>query len=429
MQKPGIVKSLRAAMLAVLCQAGAASAAVTFIGEGSIPGNFVDQSGLGGLLEDGVTPHNLAGGFGSAIAYSGRGNIYLATPDRGPADGATSYIDRFYTIRIDLKRQSNNSYQVVPEIVGTRLLRRGGHDFFTGSALAFDATGSAESLRFDPEGARVSQCGHSLFVSDEYGPYLYEFSLASGERLRSIPLPNKYLIDFPSATPSVELSKNVAGRQSNRGMEGLAISPDGGKLYGIMQSPLIQDGALDASNSRIGLNVRILETDTASGAAREFLYPLDNRSNGISEILAVNDHEFLVLERDGRPGATATFKKIFKIDIGAATDIRDVKQLPTSGMPVGVVPVTKQLFIDLLNPAFGLAGASFPEKIEGLAFGPDLEDGRHLLLVVNDNDFIASQPTRIFAFAIDPSDLPGFQAQDVARRYSADCHRLNAQND
>lgn len=429
MHKTVLVNSLSTVALVALCHAGPALAAVTFIGEGSIPGNAVDQSGLTGLLEDGVTPHNLAGGFGSAITYSGRDNFYIATPDRGPADGATSYIDRFYTIRIDLKRQSANSYQVVPEILATRLLRRGGHDFFTGSALAFDATGSPESLRFDPEGVRVSHCGNSLFVSDEYGPYLYEFSLTSGKRLRSVPLPNKYLIDFPSATPNVELSKNVAGRQSNRGMEGLAISPDGSKLYGIMQSPLIQDGGLDASNSRIGLNVRILETDTTSGTAREFLYQVDSRSNGISEILAVNDHEFLVLERDGRPGATATFKKIFKIDIGAATDIRDVKQLPTSGTPAGVVAVTKQLFIDLLNPAFGLAGASFPEKIEGLAFGPDLEDGRHLLLVVNDSDFAADQPTRIFAFAIDPLDLPGFQAQDVARRYSADCHRHNGHDD
>jgi hypothetical protein len=423
MQSPVSVKFLRAAALALLCQAGVASAAITFIGEGSVPGTARDQSGLDGLLEDGVTPHNLAGGFGSAIAYTGRDNLYVATPDRGPADGTTSYIDRFYTLRIELKRQSANGYQVVPEIIATRLLRRGGNDFFTGSAAAFDATGSADGLRFDPEGVRVSRCGNSLFVSDEYGPYLYEFNLASGKRLRSISAPNKYLIDYPSATPSVELSKNVAGRQSNRGMEGLAISPDGSKLYGIMQSPLIQDGGLDANNARVGLNTRILETDVVTGAAREFLYPLDSRSNGISEILAVNDRELLVLERDGRVGVAATFKRIFKIDIAGATDIRDVKQLPTSGIPADVVAVTKQLFIDLLNPAFGLAGASFPEKIEGLAFGPDLEDGRHLLLVVNDNDFVATQPTRIFAFAIDHSDLPGFQAQEIAYRYNRDCHR------
>ena len=55
-------------------------------------------------------------------------------------------------------------------------------------------------------------------------------------------------------------------------MEGLAITPDGTKLYGIMQNPLIQDGALNASNSRRGINDRILEIDMATGQTREFLY-------------------------------------------------------------------------------------------------------------------------------------------------------------
>ena len=155
----------------------------------------------------------------------------------------------------------------------------------------------------------------------------------------------------------------------------------------------------------------------------EFLYPLDKKGNGVSEILAVNEHELLVLERDGKPGADAKEKKIFKIDISAATDIRGVKQLPQTGVPLGVTPVTKSLFLNMLDPAHGLAGASFPEKIEGLAFGPDLADGRHLLLVANDNDFVATQPTRIFAFAIDSYELPGFQAQQVHAEHSGECHK------
>jgi len=68
-------------------------------------------------------------------------------------------------------------------------------------------------------------------------------------------------------------------------------------------------------------------------------------------------------------------------------------------------------FLDLLDPAFGLAGSGFPEKIEGLAFGPDLPDGRHLLLVTSDNDFFANQDSKIFAFAIPQEGLPSFQPQ------------------
>jgi hypothetical protein len=418
-------------VLAAVLNVSAAVADVKFIGQGTIPGNAKDQSGLSGLLEDNVTPKDQAGGFGSAIAYTGKDNLYVATPDRGPADGTTSYIDRFYAIRIDLKRLGENQYEVTPKIVSTRLMRNGSREYFTGSAAAFDGTGSPESLRFDPEGVRVSACGHSIFVSDEYGPYLYEFSLASGKRLRAIAVPNKFLIDAPSATPSDELSVNRAGRQAHRGMEGLAISPDGTKVYGIMQSPLIQDGGLEAGQ-RVGLNARIVEINLETSGVREFLYQLDNRGNGISEILAVNDHEFLVLERDGRAGAAATFKKIFKIDIAGATkatDIRQVQTLPTSGTPGGIVPVTKALFLDMLDPAFGLAGPTFPEKLEGLAFGPDLKDGRHTLVVTSDNDFLAAQPSRFYVFAIDHNDLPGFTPQDIAHWYSRECWGQRAHGD
>lgn len=418
--------TLNIVALLALLGAGAATANVTFIGEGSLPGNAVDQSGLTGLLEDGVTPHNLAGGLGSAMTYLGGGNFYVATPDRGPADGATSYIDRLYTLRIDLDKLGPDSYRVSPSIVDTRLLRRDPKSFYTGNATAFDATNSPDSLRFDPEGVRVSACGRTVFVSDEYGPFIHELSRFSGKRLRSIPIPNKFLIDFPSATPSVELTNNLSGRQSNRGMEGLAISPDGGKLYGIMQSPLIQDGGLDAANKRVGTNGRIVEVDVHTGATRELLYPLDDKGNGVSEILAVNDHEFLVIERDGKAGAAAAFKKIFRIDIAVASDIRGVKQLPQTGIPAGVTPVAKQLFIDALDPAFGLAGATFPEKLEALAFGPDLEDGRHLLLVVNDNDFIATEPTRFLAFAIDGVDLPAFAPQRIGAGWNPACRSNDA---
>jgi hypothetical protein len=391
-----------------------ALAAPTFIGEGSIPGTAVDQSGLKGILEDGVTPANQVGGLGSAITYSGLGDFYLATPDRGPADGTTSYVDRIYTVQIGVTRKANGSYLIKPSLVATRLMHDG-RDRLTGSAAAFDPTNSPASLRFDPEGIRVSRCGDTAFVSDEYGPFIHEFRLLDGQRLRSLPLPNKFLIDFPSADGTIELTNNASGRQSNRGMEGLAISPDGSHLYGLMQSALIQDGALDASLKRIGTNNRIVEIDLDTGAIREFLYQLDKASTGVNELLAANDHQFLVIERDGNAGTAAAFKKIYEIDITGATDIRGVPQLPTTGTPDGVVPVTKTLFLDLLDPVFGLAGPTFPEKIEGLAFGPDLRDGRHLLIVTNDNDFVPTQPNRFFAFAVDRTDLPGFEAQDFAR--------------
>ncbi len=408
----------RIALAALLGAATPAIAQIQLLGTGEIPGNALDNSGLTGLLEDGVTPRNQVGGLGSAIAYSGFGDFYYATPDRGPADGATTYPDRVYLLRIPVRRSIVNPAQhvVSPRVWDVRLLRTEKGRRLIGSVAAFDPTNSPMSLRFDPEGVRATGCGRNIIVSDEYGPFLYEFG-PDGKRRRTVGIPNKFLIDLPSPTVSTtpELTLNAFGRQANRGMEGLAISPDGSKLYGILQSPLIQDGGLGGANgtTRVGTNVRILEIDEETGAFREFLYVLASASNGISEILAVNDHQFLVLERDGRVGASAQDKKIFLIDTTGATDIRSRETVPSTDIPGDVTPVEKSLFLDMLDPAFGLAGATFPEKVEGLAFGPDLPDGRHLLIVSHDNDFVATQSSKFYAFAIPPSSLQGFEPQEI----------------
>jgi hypothetical protein len=398
-------------LLATRLSTPSAAAPIELIGVGTISGSATDGLTLSPTtLEDG-TPHNRVGGFGSAISYTGVGSLYIATPDRGPADGTTSYLDRAYLLDIPVTLGPPGS--VTASVIDARLLTNELGANFTGSATAFDATNSTASLRFDPEGIRFTKKG-TFFVSDEYGPFLYEFD-ASGQRLRALTIPSKFLITHPSNTADGELPPNNAtGRQPNRGMEGLAITPDGSKLYGIMQNALIQDGALNSSNQRRGFNNRILEINTTTGETHEYLYQLDSRSNGVNEMVAINDHQFLVLERDGNAGASAAFKKIFKIDLTGASDISGVA-LPqaASPLPSGVIPVTKTPtpFIDLLDPSFGLAGPDFPEKIEGLAFGPDLPDGRHLLLVTSDNDFIATQDSKIFAFAIEPSALADFQPQ------------------
>lgn len=404
-------------LLAALVMAAApAMAQIELLGTGEIPGTALDDSGLKGLLEDGVTPKSQVGGLGSAIAYTGRGEFYYATPDRGPADGATTYPDRLYLLRIHLQPNFAvpGKFVVTPRIWDTELLRSEKGRRFIGSVAAFDPTNSPDSARLDPEGIRATGCDGNVFVSDEYGPFLNEFG-PDGRRIRNIKIPNKFLIDLPSANVSTtdELTLNASGRQANRGMEGLAISPDGSKLYGMMQSPLIQDGGLSGID-RVGTNVRILEVDLVSGAFREFLYVLDraNRGVGVNEILAINDHEFLVLERDNRIGIEAELKRLYRIDITGATDIRGEKQLPSVGVPSGITPVSKELFLDLLDPAFGLQ-ESVPEKIEGLAFGPDLADGRHLLIVSHDNDFVAANSSKFYAFAVPEAQLPTFEPQAV----------------
>jgi hypothetical protein len=404
--------------LPVLCAlfawfAGASRADVTLVGIGTLPGDAGDLSGLSGRSPDGI-PHDRLGGLGSAIAYTGRGTEYVLASDRGPKDGVNDYACRYH--RMDIRVEPGKSPAVSLKLTATTLLTTEDGRRFVGSLHAFKHPEPEKNLRLDPEGVRVDRDG-AVFVADEYGPVVYEFD-ANGKRRRSLPIPARFQTAIPGKTPADELPpKSTSGRQPNRGMEGLAITPDGGKLIGAMQSPLIQDGGLNEKNERVGRHCRLLELDLGKSRSREFVYTLDDPANGVSEILAVSDREFLVLERDSRAGQDAKAKKVYRIDLTAATDVSRVDALPARDLPAGIVPVKKTLFLDLLAPAFKIAGSDCPEKFEGLAFGPDRPDGRRLLLVTADNDFVATAPFRVYAFAIGKADLPGFvpQAFDSTR--------------
>ena len=78
---------------------------------------------------------------------------------------------------------------------------------------------------------------------------------------RSFKLPSSFYVDILLPVGNTEIADNTSGRVANKGMEGLAITPDGRTLVGIMQNSLIQDGWLK------GTLLRIVTIDIASGKA------------------------------------------------------------------------------------------------------------------------------------------------------------------
>src|SRR5262245_49907391 len=80
---------------------------ITLIGKGLIDGNALDKSGLtGNICQAGnpanCVPKSLLGGLGSALAYTGHNNVFVAAPDRDPFDGLTDvpYLDRIHFLKI-----------------------------------------------------------------------------------------------------------------------------------------------------------------------------------------------------------------------------------------------------------------------------------------------------------------------------------------
>jgi hypothetical protein len=272
-----------------------------------------------------------------------------------------------------------------------------------------------------------------VFISDEYGPYVYQFDRLTGNRIKTFALPTKLAVNFQSPQGDLEIdaNNNPVGRIANKGMEGLAITPDGKMLVGIMQANLEQDAKG---------NLRIVTIDIASGATHEYAYQLTDGS-GVSEIVAVNNHQFLADERDGNglgdkplltdTASAAKVKKLYLIDLAGATDVSDVATLPSPQ----VTPVSKVLFLDVVSAlnAAGIDKRLIPSKLEGVAFGQDVVIDnvvKHTLYIANDNDFLPTvadplklptdatrslifNPNKFYVFAFSDTDLPGYVPQQI----------------
>ena len=442
------------ATLAIACSALTANAQVTLLAKGSLTssraGDYADLSGLKGKLENNV-PANILGGLGSGLAHVS-GDRFLSIPDRGPnavsynaaIDNTASYIERFHTIRMNLKKAKKDDtsglpYTLEPTIEDTQLLSSltplvygsgiglgvGNGEpkqnnflqhFFTGRSDNYDPdhnSGFPRDARLDPESIRLSNDGLSVFISDEYGPYVYQFLRCSGVRLRTFTLPEKFNVTKLSPVGQTEIDGNTIGRTANKGMEGLAITPDGRTLVGIMQAALVQDAHEGGAAASV---LRLVTIDILSGkVTHEFSYNLTTGS-GVSDIVALNNHEFLVDERDGKglgDGSKAKVKQIFKIDIANATDTSEM-----SGTAAAAVAVPKTLFADLVQifTANGITVDQIPAKIEGVAIGEDInQKGQklHTLWIANDNDFLQdyagpnTNPNQFFVLSFTDADLKG----------------------
>jgi hypothetical protein len=186
----------------------------------------------------------------------------------------------------------------------------------------------------------------------------------------------------------------------------------------------------DGQNRNPSRNTRILIYDIDPVSATyhqpiaEYVYQCTlnasearNRHTPISEILALSDTKFLVLERDsrGRGGEAGPilYKKVVLADVSAASNIigtgYDLEKgapgqlsLGRSTLPPGIIPATRRELVDIADPQqlarFGLNVSTnwdentLCEKWEGLAVIP-LNDpaapNDFLLLIGNDNDFKA----------------------------------------
>ncbi|MEG1709739.1 MAG: esterase-like activity of phytase family protein [Acinetobacter sp.] len=375
-------------------------------------------------IPDAVKPDHFIefryGGFGSGLsAHPVDQNQFYVLTDRGPnttynvnQDHGKIFLNPSYTPRIGLfKLEMNGTVTKIKEILlknpdGQPITGLPNQHFGATKEIAYDQNAQVlvegtDEFGLDSEGLVALKDG-TFWVSDEYGPHIVHFD-ENGVEIDRI---NAYEQDQRRKSGYL-LPAEYANRHPNRGMEGLAITPDQKKLVGIMQSTMSNP---DSSVTKSDL-VRIVMIDLESKAISQYLYKQEGGSTAHSNtaLAALNSTSFLVAERDDdfykdNPNA---FKRVYKINLNDATDLEKIypsehiKQHASVGLTIdgatleqyvlsagweglaahGILPVGKILVVDLVERL------QYPhDKIEGLWVIDE-----HHLAVINDDDYAFSE--------------------------------------
>jgi hypothetical protein len=334
------------------------------------------------LLAEGLLPQRLSfqgttvGGLSGLDFDPGSGRWAALSDDRSELQPA-----RFYTLRLEV----TPGRPLVPELLDAVTLR-------TAAGAPFPPRGAGGEV-VDPEALRLLPGGGGLLWTSEGDrrdgdpPSLREARL-DGSHVRDFALPAM----FSSAAEGT-------GPRNNLGFEGLALTPDATAAWVAMEGPLVQDGAPPAVGDAGG-PCRFTRIELATGrATRQIAYlcdpiprapavPRGFADNGVSEVLMLDAHRMLVLERAFMLGVGMSLR-LYEIDTRAGSDTLAQDTL----RPGAYTPVGKQLVAD-----FATLGLARLDNTESLAWGPRLRSGSRSLVVVSDDNFNPLQVTQFAAF-------------------------------
>lgn len=312
-------------------------------------------------------------------------NEFWMLTDRGPI-GQTGDTQFFmlpdFTPLLLRVRVTGGTVQILETLPLTGQSGRG----ITGLTLSDEAMGENPS-GVDSEGM-VRLSSGDFWICEEYAPSLLHVD-STGQVVKRY-LPEGFALDNPDYPQASVLPAILRQRASNRGCEALALSPDEGTLYFVMERPLSNP---DGDTGWLSRHARILAFDLATEqVVAEYVYGLDDPATfdpeameepdeiKLSAAVALNATTLLIEEH------TWNAAKVYRVDLAQATNIlhtawddpvtqpslEATADLAASG--VTVLPKTLILDVGALDGMI--------KKIEGMA----LIDAQTLAFS-NDNDF------------------------------------------
>jgi hypothetical protein len=339
------------------------------------------------LLGETILPHKLdfrgttVGGL-SALDHDPATGLWVALSD----DRSELQPARFYTLRMDLREPA-----LAVDLLAVVTLR--------------DARGQPFSKRnsggevVDPEALRLLPGGRGVLWTSE-GDYRSNQS----PTLREARMDGTHVRDFEVPTLLQFAPRPGTGPRDNNTFEGLALTADARTAWVAMEAALEQDGPVPGVG-RPGGPCRFTAFDVASArAVRQIAYlpdavprapaiPGGFTDNGVSEILMIDAHRMLVLERAFMMGV-GTSLRLYEIDTREGSDTLAVQRLRGGEYR----PAAKRLVAD-----FDHLGLSRLDNTEGMCWGPRLPNGHRSLVVVSDDNFSARQVTQFAAFDYEES--------------------------
>jgi hypothetical protein len=256
------------------------------------------------------------------------------------------------------------------------------------------------------DGERGEEGEPCVLVCEEDTPAVRAFSLADGGMIGAVPLP-----------------ENLLKRRPNRGLESLAIEPDGRTLWTANEEAVADDGPPAAVGS--GTVVRLTRLPLINEqkavpferlrsrredppvAAFQAAYAVDpphvfvrvfagQPLSGVAALVALGQGRLLVLERSGGPGLPPFASRIYLVDTKNAIDVSAVER---------DLSARKQAIVEkrlLWSDSLGI-------NLEGLCLGPMLADGNRALVAIADNGGIGT-PNQLVGLSLvtpAPAAKPG----------------------
>lgn len=343
-----------------------------FIGEYDVPFNEKFQgTTIGGL---------------SGIDYDSKHNIYyLICDDRFVINPA-----RFYSAKIFLNDTAIDSVQFVSV---KNLLQPNGLVYPNSKQDPFH-TPDPEAMRYNPktkqlvwssEGERIVR-GNTIVLED---PSVTIIST------------NRKSIDSFVLPSNLHMSATQKGPRQNGVFEGLSYTDNFKKLLVNVEEPLYEDGPRAGLNDSSGW-IRIIKFDVKTKKPEaQYAYQIDPVAyapnppgsfeiNGVPDILAINNHQLLIIERSFSTGRNPCTIKIYLGELDDASDVSNLSSLTKENF----TPVSKKLLLNM--DSLGI----YTDNIEGVTLGPKLSNGHQSLIFVADNNFSAQEKTQFLLFEI-----------------------------